>query len=117
MTDDTFSKAETVKPNAKDAIKDGLAVRLKAFAEMDNTRVYREKRFAFLAVGAAAVAIAAISLPKTNTETVKPIKSRKPLRQFTSRAMYALGKNLTFILQTTRLSISHLNPMSKKLFL
>ena len=70
MTDDTFSKAETVKPNAKDAIKNGLAIRLKAFAEMDNTRIYREKRFAFLAAGAAAILIAAISLPKTNTETV-----------------------------------------------
>jgi len=37
---------------------------------MDNTRIYREKRFAFLAAGAAAILIAAISLPKTNTETV-----------------------------------------------
>jgi len=68
MTDDTSSETETVSREAT-TFKDAMAVRLKAFASMDNTRIYREKRFAFLAVGAAAITIAAISLPKTDAET------------------------------------------------
>ena len=68
MTDDTSSETETATREAT-TFKDAMAVRLKAFASMDNTRIYREKRFAFLAVGAAAITIAAISLPKTDAET------------------------------------------------
>jgi len=64
MTDDTSPAPETGAIGTKDIVKDALALRFKAFFSMDNTRIYREKRFAFLAAGGAAVLIAAIALPK-----------------------------------------------------
>lgn len=70
MTDETSPEPETGAIGTKESVKDALAVRLKAFLSMDNTRIYREKRFAFLAAGGAAVLIAAISLPKTDTEEI-----------------------------------------------
>ena len=68
MTDKTSPDAEPGAVGTKEIVKDALAVRLKAFVSMDNTRIYREKRFAFLAAGGAAVLIAAITLPKNKTE-------------------------------------------------
>ena len=68
MTDETSPDAEPGAVGTKEIVKDALAVRLKAFVSMDNTRIYREKRFAFLAAGGAAVLIAAIALPKDKTE-------------------------------------------------
>jgi len=70
MTHETSPEPETGAIGTKDIVKDALAIRLKAFFSMDNTRIYREKRFAFLAAGGAAVLIAAIALPNKKTETV-----------------------------------------------
>ena len=70
MTHDTSPAPETGTVGAKENVKEALAVRLKAYLSMDNTRIYREKRFAFLAVSAAAVLIAAIALPKNKAEAV-----------------------------------------------
>jgi len=50
MTDDTSPAPETGAIGTKDIVKDALALRFKAFFSMDNTRIYREKRFAFLAL-------------------------------------------------------------------
>jgi len=44
-----------------------LAIRLRAFFDMSNTRIYRENRFRFLLAGGALALIAALSLPKTET--------------------------------------------------
>lgn len=68
MNDERASEPETGTIGTKDIVKDALALRLKAFVSMDNTRIYREKRFAFLAAGAAAVLIAAIALPDRTIE-------------------------------------------------
>jgi len=70
MTNETSPEPETGAIGTKDIVKDALAVRLKAFFSMDNTRIYREKRFAFLAVSAAAILVAAIALPKSKAEPV-----------------------------------------------
>ena len=70
MDDEISSEPETGAFGTKDSVKEALAVRLKAFLSMDNTRIYREKRFAFLAAGAAVVLVAAIALPD---RTVEPI--------------------------------------------
>ena len=70
MTNEHSPKPETDANGAQSKFKEAMSVRLKAFAAMDNTRIYRERRFAFLAVGAAAVMIAAISLPKDKAEPV-----------------------------------------------
>ena len=70
MTDETSSDPETGAIGTKDIVKDALAVRLKAFLSMDNTRIYRERRFAFLAAGAAAVLVAAIALPNKETAPI-----------------------------------------------
>ena len=68
MTDDTSPAPETDTVGAKEIVKEALAVRLKAFFSMNNTRIYREKRFAFLAASGAAILIAAIALPKDGTK-------------------------------------------------
>lgn len=70
MMNEVSPAPETDTAGAKKIVKDALAVRLKAFFSMDNTRIYREKRFAFLAAGGAAILIAAIALPKNNVEPI-----------------------------------------------
>jgi len=70
MIDEANPAPETDTVGAKTIVKDALAVRLKAFFSMNNTRIYREKRFAFLAASAAVILIAAISLPKDNADPV-----------------------------------------------
>jgi len=70
MIDKASPAPETDSVGAKTIVKEALAVRLKAFFSMNNTRIYREKRFAFLAAGSAAILIAAITLPKTDAEPV-----------------------------------------------
>lgn len=69
MTDETPTDAGTQASGTKEIVKDALAVRAKAFFAMDNTRIYREKRFAFLAAGGAAILIGAIALPKSSPDT------------------------------------------------
>ena len=68
MMDEKSPAPETEAVGTKTIVKEALAVRLKAFFSMDNTRIYREKRFAFLAASGAAILIAAISLPKNDKE-------------------------------------------------
>ena len=70
MIDEVSPAPETDAVGTETIVKDALAVRLKAFFSMDNTRIYRERRFAFLAAAGAATLIAAIALPKNN---VKPV--------------------------------------------
>jgi len=70
MSDDASPTPETGTVGAKTIVKDALAVRLKAFFSMDNTRIYREKRFAFLAAASAAILIAAIALPRDEAAPV-----------------------------------------------
>ena len=70
MIDEVSPAPETDAVGTETIVKDALAVRLKAFFSMDNTRIYRERRFAFLAMAGAATLIAAIALPKNN---VKPV--------------------------------------------
>lgn len=70
MTDDTSPAPETDTVGAKEIVKEALAVRLKAFFSMNNTRIYREKRFAFLAASGAAILIAAIALPKNGAKEI-----------------------------------------------
>ena len=70
MTHDTPPAPDIGSAGTKEIVKEALAVRLKAYLSMDNTRVYNEKRFAFLAAGAAAILIAAITLPKTKTDSI-----------------------------------------------
>ena len=70
MIDKTSPAPETETAGTKDIAKEALALRLKAFFSMHNTRIYREKRFAFLAVGCAAILIAAIALPKNDGEPI-----------------------------------------------
>ncbi|WP_051279936.1 M23 family metallopeptidase [Hellea balneolensis] len=67
MTDETSTEAGAV--GTKEIVKDALAVRMKAFFTMDNTRIYRDKRFAFLAAGGAAILIGAIALPKDTSQS------------------------------------------------
>lgn len=69
MIDETSPTPQTGAAEAKTIVKDALAIRLKAFFSMDNTRIYREKRFAFLGAASAAILIAAIALPKNDTDT------------------------------------------------
>jgi len=73
MNDEISPEAQAGAVGAKEIVKDALAIRLKAFVSMDNTRIYREKRFAFLAAGGAAVLIAAIALPKNNIEPAQQV--------------------------------------------
>ena len=70
MTDDTSPAPGTATVGAKEIVKEALAVRLKAFFSMNNTRIYREKRFAFLAASGAAILIAAIALPKNGAKEI-----------------------------------------------
>lgn len=68
MMDQGSPAPETDTVGTKTIVKEALAVRLKAFFSMNNTRIYREKRFAFLAAGSTAILIAAIALPKNERE-------------------------------------------------
>jgi len=70
MTDESSPAPETDTVGTKTIVKEALAVRFKAFFSMNNTRIYREKRFAFLAAGSAAILMAAIALPKTEAKPV-----------------------------------------------
>ena len=70
MMNETSPTPETDTVGTKTIVKEALAVRLKAFFSMNNTRIYREKRFAFLAASSAAILIAAIALPKNEAEPV-----------------------------------------------
>jgi murein DD-endopeptidase MepM/ murein hydrolase activator NlpD len=70
MMDKENPEPETDGVGTKKLVKEALAVRLKAFFSMNNTRIYREKRFAFLAVGGAAILIAAIALPKNEAAQI-----------------------------------------------
>jgi len=54
----------------KAVVKAALAVRLKAFLTMNNTRIYREKRFGFLMACGAVALTAALALPKDKVEPV-----------------------------------------------
>jgi murein DD-endopeptidase MepM/ murein hydrolase activator NlpD len=69
MIDQGSPAPETDTVGTKTIVKEALAVRLKAFLSMNNTRIYREKRFAFLAASSAAILIAAIALPKNESES------------------------------------------------
>ena len=62
-------------------IKSALKVRLAAFLEMNNTRIYTNKRFGFLLAGAAAVFLAGRGLPN---KTAEPVKTAAHKAQFTS---------------------------------
>ena len=62
-------------------IKSALKVRLAAFLEMNNTRIYTNKRFGFLLAGAAAVFLAGRGLPN---KTAEPVKTAAHEAQFTS---------------------------------
>ena len=68
MTNNTSPAPETEPVGTKTVVKEAMAVRLKAYFSMDNTRIYREKRFAFLAASAGALLIAGIAIPKNKTE-------------------------------------------------
>ncbi len=52
-------------PSRKDELLGALALRLEAFLKMENTRIYQNRRFGFLMVGIAAIALAGFALPKT----------------------------------------------------
>ena len=73
MTHDTPPAPETEPVGTKIIVKEAMAVRLKAYFSMENTRIYREKRFAFLAASAGALLIAAIALPKNKTEPISEV--------------------------------------------
>lgn len=79
MIDETSPTPETGAIGTKTIVKNALAIRLKAFFSMDNTRIYREKRFAFLGAASAAILIAAIALPKNDGETdIKVVEVIEP---------------------------------------
>jgi len=55
------------------AIKTALSERVDAFFAMENTQILRDRRFGFLAAGAAAVLVTAFALPKQTSEIVVPV--------------------------------------------
>lgn len=116
MTDETSPEPETGAIGAKESVKDALALRLKAFFSMDNTRIYREKRFAFLAAGGAAVLIAAIALPKNKVEPVIEVAEIIEPQIDLSRYDLALeeGNTQTSVKTLTVRSGDSLGPMLQK---
>jgi len=60
----------TQDSNVAADIKSALKVRLQAFLQMNNTRIYTHKRFGFLIAGVGAVVLAGIGLPKNTAEPV-----------------------------------------------
>ena len=116
MNDETSSEAVTRASGTKDHVKEALAIRLKAFLSMDNTRIYREKRFAFLAAGAAAVLVAAIALPDKTSEPIVEIAEITPPQIDISRYDMALEEaTAPTIVKTLKLrSGDSLGPLLQK---
>lgn len=73
MIDETTPTPKTETVGTKTVVKEALSVRLKAYLSMDNTRIYREKRFAFLATSGAAILIAAIALQKDDIDPIAEV--------------------------------------------
>ena len=49
-------------------MKSAVRLRFKAFMDMNNTRIYKDKRFGFLMTGAAVIAFAAFGMPKNTAD-------------------------------------------------
>ena len=85
INQDNLAEQDTLitAPSKKDAVLAALALRLNAFVKMDNTRIYQNRRFGFLMVGIAAIALAGFALPKAS-------KADKALAQSAEAKMAAL---------------------------
>ncbi len=71
-------------------IKSAIKLRLQAFFEMNNTRIYTNKRFGFLMAGGAAILLAGYALPENDTaEPTKLVtKSAESLIDLTRHDLY-----------------------------
>lgn len=116
MIDQGSPAPETDTVGTKTIVKEALAVRLKAFFSMNNTRIYREKRFAFLAASSAAILIAAIALPKNERKgAVKIAEVSEPKIDLSRYDMALEDTNLESSIKTLKVrSGDSLGPLLQK---
>ena len=69
---DAIEKEQGGEIKSESDIKSAIKLRLQAFFEMNNTRIYTNKRFGFLMAGGAAILLAGYALP--NNDTAEPTK-------------------------------------------
>ena len=92
MTPDNeaIEKEQDGEIKSESDIKSAIKLRLQAFFEMNNTRIYTNKRFGFLMAGGAAILLAGYTLPKSDTAepTKLATKSAESLIDLTRHDLY-----------------------------
>ena len=92
MTPDNeaIEKEQDGEIKSESDIKSAIKLRLQAFFEMNNTRIYTNKRVGFLMAGGAAILLAGYTLPKSDTAepTKLATKSAESLIDLTRHDLY-----------------------------